>query len=147
MANHLAIERGVLYPQPGATVKVDKEGKWTASQNYLCHRLDAVKLMPRPGTVHPDITFIECCDASINFDEGDIATIVCQYAGCEDKEDEEDEKANAVFSMDLSLTEEPILLHKRYKNLAASEKEALGGILKGKDKDDQGNNGCMRRSA
>jgi len=138
MATHISIETGRLYPQPGYTVQVDKEGKWTATQIFLCHRLSAVALMPRPGSAHPEIGFIECSNASVNFTEGDVAEITCQYAGCEDKPADK-EKANATFSMGLSLSEEPLLSHRRYKILPTTEKEALKQITQGKDKDDQGN--------
>jgi hypothetical protein len=136
MATHINILPGTLYPQPGATIQVDKEGKWTATEVYLCHRLSAVALMPRPGTAHPEISFIEVATASINYGEGDVAEITCQYAGAEDK-DPEDEKKNAVYSMGLSVGEENILLCYRYKDLVTSELEALKGLMAGKDKDDQ----------
>jgi hypothetical protein len=41
--------------------------------------------------------------------------------------------------MGLSLAEEPLLSHKRYKELPAKELEALQLLQSGKDKDDQGN--------
>ena len=72
----------------------------------------------------------------MNFTEGDLAEITCQYAGAEEKENE---KANAVYTMGLSLSEEPLLSHLRYKNLPQKEREAIQLIQSGKDKDDQGN--------
>ena len=136
MPTHVAIQPGRLYPQPGYTVQIDKEGKWTATQIFLCHRTSAVTLMPRPGTPHPEIGFISVSQVTVNFTEGDLAEITCQYAGAEEKEDE---KANAVYTMGLSLSEEPLLSHLRYKNLVATEQEAIKLIQSGKDKDDQGN--------
>ncbi|MCX6878924.1 MAG: hypothetical protein NTW21_34710 [Verrucomicrobia bacterium] len=136
MPQHIAIQPGRLYPQPGYTVQIDKEGKWTATQIFLCHRTSAVALMPRPGTPHPEISFITVSQVTANFTEGDLAEITCQYAGAEEKEDE---KANAVYTMGLSLSEEPLLSHLRYKNLAEKEREAIKLIQSGKDKDDQGN--------
>jgi hypothetical protein len=138
MPSHIAIQPGRLYPQPGYAVQIDKEGKWTATQIFLCHRSSAVSLMPRPGTPHPEIPFIAVSQAGAEFTEGDLAEITCQYAGAEDKE-EEDEKANAVYTMGLSLSEEPLLSHPRYKDLPEKEREALQSIQSGKDKDDQGN--------
>lgn len=138
MPRHVAIQPGRLYPQPGYSVQIDKEGKWTATQIFLCHRSSAVALMPRPGTAHPEIPFIAVAQVSAEFTEGDLAEITCQYAGAEDK-DEENEKANAVYSMGLSLSEEPLLSHHRYKDVPAKEREALQLIQSGKDKDDQGN--------
>jgi hypothetical protein len=41
--------------------------------------------------------------------------------------------------MGLSLSEEPLLSHLRYKNLPQKEREAIQLIQSGKDKDDQGN--------
>ena len=80
--------------------------------------------MPRPGTAHPEIPFIAVSQVSANFTEGDLAEITCQYAGAEQK-DEDKEKANAVYTMGLSLSEEPLLSHLRYKDLADKEREAL----------------------
>ena len=138
MPTHVAIQPGQLYPQPGYSVQIDKEGKWTATQVFLCHRTSAVALMPRPGTPHPEIGFITVSQATANFTEGDLAEITCQYAGAEEQ-DEDKEKANAVYTMGLSLSEEPLLSHLRYKQLAQKEREAIQLIQSGKDKDDQGN--------
>ena len=139
MATHLNIQRGRLYPQPEYEVSVDKEGKWTANQPFLCHRDSAVSLLPRPGTPHPDVSFLIVTTATIKFQEGDLAEINCQYAGAEATYPGKDEKANATYSMGLSLTEEPLLTHIRYKDLADTERDAIQNIEKGKDKDDQGN--------
>ena len=104
MPRHVAIQPGRLYPQPGYSVQIDKEGKWTATQIFLCHRSSAVALMPRPGTIHPEINFIQVSQVTASFTEGDLAEIVCQYAGAEEKE-EAAEKNNAVYTMGLSLSE------------------------------------------
>lgn len=138
MPRHVSIKPGHLYPQPGYNVQIDKEGKWTATQIFLCHRNSAVALMPRPGTIHPEINFIQVSQSVANFTEGDLAEIICTYAGAEEKA-EEDEKANAVYTMGLSLSEEPILSHIRYKDLNAKEREAIQLITSGKEKDDEGN--------
>jgi hypothetical protein len=138
MPSHIAIQPGRLYPQPGYSLQIDKEGKWTATQIFLCHRSSAVSLMPRPGTPHPEVPFIAVSQVSAEFTEGDLAQITCQYAGAEAKEPEA-EKANAVYTMGLSLSEEPLLSHHRYKDLPTKEIEALQLIQSGKDKDDQGN--------
>jgi hypothetical protein len=136
MPTHVAIQPGRLYPQPGYTVQIDKEGKWTSTLIFLCHRTSAVALTPRPGAPHPEIGFIVVSQVTITFNEGDLAEIVCQYAGVEDKDDE---KENAQFTMGLSLSEEPLLSHIRYKDLPVKEREYLKLIASGKDKDDQGN--------
>jgi hypothetical protein len=70
--------------------------------------------------------------------EGDLAEITCTYAGAEERP-EEDEKANAGYTMGLSLSEEPILSHIRYKDLDAKERENIQLIISGKEQDDQGN--------
>jgi hypothetical protein len=132
MPQHVAIKPGKLYPQPGYTLQIDKEGKWTATQLFLCHRSSAIALMPRPG-----VSFITVSQVIATFTEGDLAEITCQYAGAEEKA--EDEKANAVYSMGLSLSEEPLLSHHRYKDIPQAEREAIQLIQSGKNKDDQGN--------
>ena len=138
MPKHIAIQPGRLYPQPGYTLKIDKEGKWTATQIFLCHRSSAVALMPRPGSGHPEVPFITLSQVTATFDEGDLTEIVCEYAGAEEKPEGE-EKANATYTMGLSLSEEPLLSHLRYKDLPQAEREALQLIQSGKDKDDQNN--------
>ena len=138
MPRHVAIQPGRLYPQPGYTLQIDKEGKWTATQVFLCHRSSAVALMPRPGTRHPEIGFIAVASVTAQFTEADLAEITCQYAGAESR-DEEAEKTHAVYTMGLSLSEEPLLSHQRYEALPAKEREALQLIQSGRDKDDQGN--------
>jgi len=43
---------------PDYTVQIDKEGKWTATQVFLCYRARAAKLMSHPANPHPEILFI-----------------------------------------------------------------------------------------
>ena len=49
MPTHVAIQPGRIYPQPGFTLCIDKEGKWSATQVFICHRASGVGLVPRPG--------------------------------------------------------------------------------------------------
>ena len=126
---------GILYPQPGSTLEVDKEGKWTATEIYCCQRVSVVTLLPRPGSAHPDYPFMSAVNASVSYDEADIADITVKYAGVEAAYGD---KQYAQYSLGLSLTEEPLLSHKRYKDLSTTEKEAITLIGGGKDKDDQG---------
>jgi hypothetical protein len=81
MPSHIAIQPGRLYPQPGYSLQIDKEGKWTATQIFLCHRTSAVSLMPRPGTPHPEVPFIAVSQVSAEFTEGDLAEITCLNTG------------------------------------------------------------------
>ena len=133
MSTQIAIIPGVLYPQPNGTVEVDREGKWNAKQSYLCHRSSAIGLMPRPGSGHPELAFMELTKASITYVVGDVAEISCEYSGVEKK------KSKPTYSMGLSVSEEPILSHHRYKDLPMYEVEAIKFIMAGKDKDEQGN--------
>ena len=137
MPSHVAIEPGRLYPQPDYTIQIDKEGKWTVTQIYICHRSSAISLMPRPGAVHPEVPFVSVSQVTAAITEGDLAEITCVYSGAEDRD--EDEKANAVYTMGLSLSEEPILTNLRYENLDTKERDHLQMILAGKEKDDEGN--------
>jgi len=137
MAQHVSIQPGILYPQPDYTLAVDREGKWTATQVFICHRNSVIALMPRPGTVHPDVSIISVDTATAKVLEGDLAEITCNYAGAEAKTEDE-EKATATYTMGLSLSEEPLLSHYRYKDLSDTEVQALKNIAAGKDKDDSG---------
>ena len=137
MPSHVSINPGVLYRQPDYTLSVDREGKWTASQVFLCHRNSIAALMPRPGAAHPEVSFISVDTATAKVMEGDLAEITCNYAGAEPKTDEEEQSATT-YAMGLSLSEEPLLSHYRYRDLLEAEVEALKGIAGGKEKDDAG---------
>lgn len=67
--------------------------------------------------------------------EGDIAQITCNYAGT-DNQDNDPEKTS--YSLGLSLSEEPLLSHKKYEGLEDDEVEALKAIIGGKEKDSTG---------
>ena len=135
MPRHVAIQPGRLYPQPDYTIQIDKEGKWTVTQIYMCHRSSTLSLMPRPGSIHPEVPFVSISQVTAAITEGDLAQITCVYSGAEAKENE---KENAVYTMGLSLSEEPILTHLRYKDIDGKEREFLQQILAGKEKDDEG---------
>jgi hypothetical protein len=137
MAQHVSIQPGVLYPQPDYTLAVDREGKWTATQVFFCHRNSIIALMPRPGTAHPEVSFLSVDNVTAKVTEGDLAEITCNYAGAEAKTEEE-EQAAMTYSLGLSLSEEPLLSNYRYKDLADDEVEALKAIAGGKEKDDAG---------
>ena len=93
--------------------------------------------MTRPGTQHPGVPFISVSQVTATITEGDLAEIVCEYAGAEPKEGEQ-EKESAVYTMGLSLSEEPIMSHPRYDTLPEAERDVLRQIASGKEKDDQG---------
>lgn len=135
MPRHVSIQQGQLYPQPDYSLSVDREGKWTASQVFLCHRNSITKLMPRPGTPHPEIPFISVDNATAQVSEGDIAQITCNYAGTDNTTNDPNKTS---YTLGLSLSEEPLLSHKKFRDLEADEVEALQGIISGKDKDSSG---------
>ena len=135
MPRHIAIQPGRLYPQPDYSVAVDREGKWTATQVFLCHRNSITQVMPRPGTPHPEIPFISVDQSTAQVSEGDIAQITCNYAGTDNSNDDANKTS---YSLGLSLSEEPLLSHKKFRDLDDEEKEALQAIISGKDKDASG---------
>jgi len=135
MPRHVSIQQGQLYPQPDYSLAVDREGKWTATQVYYCHRNSITQLMPRPGSAHPDVQFITLDHATAEVSEGDLATITCHYAGTDNTTNNPDQTS---YTLGLSLCEEPILTHKSYKDLANAELEALQAIISGREKDDAG---------
>jgi hypothetical protein len=135
MPRHIAIQPGRLYPQPDYSVAVDREGKWTATQVFLCHRNSITQVMPRPGTPHPDIPFIWVDNATAQVSEGDIAQITCNYAGAENTTNDPNKTS---YTLGLSLSEEPLLSHKKFRDLDEEELEALQAIISGKDKDGSG---------
>ena len=138
MPHHLAINPGTLYPQPDYTIAVDREGKWTVTQVYLCHRVSVVRLMPRPGSPHAEVPFVTLDTVSAKVTEGDLAEITCTYAGADPSQNDGEDKNPVTYSMGLSLSEEPLLSHPRYKDLDPDEVEALKALASGREKDDQG---------
>jgi hypothetical protein len=132
MPRHVSIQPGKLYPQPEYTLAVDREGKWTATQVFLCHRDSITKLMPRPGTPHAEIQFISVDTVSAQVSEGDLAQITCNYAGTDNNDDDPNK---TTYTLGLSLSEEPLLSHKKFRDLADEELEALQAIIGGKEND------------
>ena len=110
---------------------MDREGKWTATQVFLCHRNSITQLMPRPGTPHPEIPFISVDNATAQVSEGDIAQITCNYAGTDNTTNDPNKTS---YTLGLSLSEEPLLSHKKFKDLAEEEIEALQAIISGKER-------------
>ena len=135
MPRHVSIQPGKLYPQPDYSISVDREGKWTATQVFLCHRNSITQVMPRPGTPHPEIPFISVDNATAQVSEGDIAQITCNYAGTDNTTNDPNKTS---YTLGLSLSEEPLLSHKKFRDLDESELEALQAIISGKDKDSSG---------
>lgn len=135
MPRHVSIQPGKLYPQPDYSLSVDREGKWTATQVFLCHRNSITQVMPRPGTPHPEIPFISVDNATAQVSEGDIAQITCNYAGTDNTSND---PAKTTYSLGLSLSEEPLLSHKKFKDLTKEEIEALQAIISGKEADSSG---------
>jgi hypothetical protein len=136
MPRHVAILPGRLYPQPEYSIQVDQEGKWSVTQVFLCHRNSAVALMPRPGSIHPDVPFVAASQVTARITAGDLAEVTCVYTGAEAPNGEDE--APSVYTMGLSLSEEPILSHIRYKDLEDEEIEALQAIASGRETDDAG---------
>lgn len=135
MPRHIAIQPGRLYPQPDYSIAVDREGKWTASQVFYCHRNSITQVLPRPGTPHPEIPFIWIDTVNVQVSEGDLAKITCNYAGTDNADLSPDK---TTYSLGLSLSEEPILSHEKFRDLDDDEKEALQAIIAGRDKDEAG---------
>lgn len=138
MPEHIAIQPGRLYPQPDYTVQIDQEGKWTVTQVYLCHRDSAVALMPRPGSVHPEVPFVWASGITARVMEGNIAELTCVYTGAEESEDDEQGASAPVYTMGLSLSEEPLLTFAGYDTISDEEREALQAIITGKETDADG---------
>ena len=135
MPRHISIQPGQLYPQPDYSLAVDREGKWTASQVFYCHRNSITQVLPRPGTPHPEIPFIWIDTVNVQVSEGDLAQITCNYAGTDNADLS---PLKTTYSLGLSLSEEPILSHKKFRDLDDDEKEALQAIIAGRDKDEAG---------
>ena len=138
MSAHLGINEAELYPQPGGSVHIGKDGKWTGQEVFHIDRASAAEFAPRPGAAHPDFPWMTIDSTDIQFPEGDIAEVTCHYAGAEPQDSVEDEKANAVYSTDLSISEEPLLANSRYDSLSSDERKALIGIAAGREKDADG---------
>ena len=91
--------------------------------------------MPRPGTPHPEIPFISVDNATAQVSEGDIAQITCNYAGTDNTTNDPNKTS---YTLGLSLSEEPLLSHKKFRDIDEDELEALQAIISGKDKDSSG---------
>lgn len=136
-SKHIGIPAGLVL-QPGATISVDAEGKWSSTLTYLAKREGLARYIPAIGTPHPDFSFMVLSGVSVTVGEGDVAEVVCNFAGT-DEGNRNKGKASTVYTLGVATSEEPLLSHNRYQHLPDAEREALRNIGSGKEDDAQGN--------
>lgn len=106
-------QRGQLIKSWQFSIEKTKEGLWTGTQTYYCHRDDLAALLPGRGTAHPAYSFLKLDEASANGMEGDWMDIKAKYAGAGPAEGEfefDDEDESGVYSNGVrqSTVEEPV---------------------------------------
>jgi hypothetical protein len=136
-SKHISIPAGLVL-QPGATISVNAEGKWSSTLTYLAKRNGLAGYIPAIGAPHPEFPFMVLSGVSITVSEGDVAEVVCDFAGT-DESNRNKGKATTVYTLGVATSEEPLLSHMRYQNLPDAEREALRNIGSGKEEDAQGN--------
>lgn len=136
-SKHIGIPTGLVL-QPGATINVDAEGKWSGTLTFLAKRDGLASYIPAIGTPHPDFSFMVLSGIAVTVNEGDVAEVVCNFAGT-DERNRSKAKGTTVYTLGVATSEEPLLSHNRYQNLPDDEREALRNIAAGKEEDGHGN--------
>jgi hypothetical protein len=140
-AKHISIERATAYWQPDFRAEVSKENLWTATHSFLCHIADAPQLIPQKGAFCQEegFQFLNYASCSVENIEGDLARVTCSYSGKQpnesggdDPEEPDDQFLAENYEMNVSVSEEPIESHPRYKDISELDRDYLAGIREGR---------------
>ena len=102
----------------------DRKGLWTGRQGYYCQKADLINLVPERESEHPDFPFLLCDDVQVTGEEKGWCKIEARYYGALSTSDSTsiNEDNPPEYSLDLSVSEEPLETHPRYvDNLTVAE--------------------------
>ena len=102
----------------------DDKNLWTGSCTFTCRRANLTNLIPAIGSPcqEPGFTFMFLKTVDVANNEGDTATVTCNYSGTSTPEFSFD-RNNVPYtsSMSISTTEEPIETLKKYRTQLTQE--------------------------
>lgn len=125
------IERGIAYWQEDFKASQSEDGIWTGSQSFICFFDQAFQLVPVKGFSCPSASFLKFSRADVERDHADKARVTCYFSGATNQEipgpDNFDREEYSV-----SLSEEPIETHPRYRDLTEQEQLAIQDLKNGR---------------
>lgn len=130
----LGIQTGSFIWNPDFSATQDEKSKWIGSETFTCRLEEVTSLLPVNGAACQldgwgFMLFTGCKVENI---EGGLATVTCNYAGTqEDTFEFEDLDDSKTYEMGITTSQEPIMAHPKYKDVAAGEKQILQNVLNG----------------
>jgi hypothetical protein len=111
--------------QPGWRVKRDKTGLWTGRFSYLIPADNCLAYLPAPFSAHPTYSGLFLDDAEIVGEHAGFARLDTSYAGMDPDPEKKEPKTEEVYSLAVSVGEEPISTHPRFWEIV----EEAGGVV------------------
>jgi len=115
---------GVIIRSYG-TLLVSRSGLATCAAEFMVIRKNWTQL-PQAGAQHPIFTFIQIEELEINF-EGAYAVSKCKYVGADPRTFESEGWTPPTYELSISLSEERIATHPKFKEIGGSAKEPKNG--------------------
>lgn len=112
----------------------DEKGKWTGGESFTCKLTDATRLIPAIGAPcqHPGWSFMLLSSVKVANLEGGLASVECSYGGFQDGENPDEEEPSYTYELSISVGEDPIETHFRYKDVPAAELAIIQNLKAGK---------------
>ena len=115
----------------------DDRGLWSGSQVYYCPKERLAELAPAHRSVHPDYPWLTLETLRVTGEEGRWLRLDASYAGVLNfTTDDGDADEGATYSLDITLSEEPLETHPRYADLAADEVQVAVSLARNPSMDE-----------
>jgi len=139
---HINIPRNQALWQSDFQATKSQDGRWTASQSFLCHSADAVTLTPSDYAPceQDGYTLLLFSGAQIAHEDGNIARVTCTYSGTNNNEENfEFGNDGKSYTLSRSTSQEPLETHPDYVNAQSNFVSAFkNGSLKAEDEENDG---------
>lgn len=146
MATLKGIQTNTIYPQPGFAPEQNENGGWEGTHRFVMSRSSfdnfAVRIRFRKGVsvvaLDPSIpsffAFLTIDKTAVEFNEGELCTVVCKFAGAEGAQYGGGGGGSAplpTYELNCGLSDAPLSEREDWKDLSNDEKTILGYLLSG----------------
>lgn len=116
------------------TASQDKDFKWTGSETATCNLNDAPNMVPAIGSscLMPGWTWLIVSGCTVKNIGGDLCEITVNYGGMLDKDDNPTDESKMTTKLGVSLSDEPLFRHFRYKDIPIGEKSTIRDYINGR---------------
>lgn len=135
------LNRGTIRWADDFKADEDEQGIITATQSFHCYLDEFFTVSPKKGSPcqEPGWEILLLKKLSVSNAKGGVGKVECTYGGVNENDfDFGDEDNPRTFSLGISVSEEPIETHVRYKDIPVKEKELIQNIKEGRYREAEG---------